>query len=388
MYANLSYFASSSNYSNNEFNFLEESGKRKLVPAHIENLSPYKPGRPSAELCKELGIKGFINLASNENSLGPPKGVKKAINEVLAGVHCYPDASASDLRNALAAKYNVKAANITVGNGSESIISNILRTFLHGSNEVLTSEGTFVGVSLLVKANGSNLVTVPLKNYCFDLEAIANAINKNTKIIYLCNPNNPTGQIISQADFETFIKKVPPHVLVILDEAYYEFAKDYSYFPDSLNYRYDNVLTLRTFSKAYGLAGLRLGYGMAHECLIDYIHRIKLPFEPNTLAQVAGLTALKDDNYLERTLKNNNVGKEYLKQNLDMLGIEHIPTYANFIMINLESENRVNNTYNALLKQGIVIRPLKAFGLPTCMRITIGLPMENQKLIKAFKKII
>ncbi len=388
MYANLNYFASGSHNNNNEYNFLEESAKRKLVPTHIENLSPYKPGRPTKELCQELGVKSFINLASNENSLGAPKGVSRAINKAISGIHCYPDALALDLRLALAQKYLVKPQNITVGSGSESIISNIIRTFLHGNNEVLTSEGTFVGVYLLVKANGSRLVTVPLKNYCFDLEAIADSINKNTKIIYLCNPNNPTGQIIGKDEFEQFIKKVPPHVLVILDEAYYEFACDYSYFPDSLNYRYDNVLTLRTFSKAYGLAGLRLGYGLAHECLIDYIHRIKLPFEPNTLAQVAGLAALKDTAYIERTVQNNAQGKEFLIKHFDALGIEHVPSYANFIMINLETEQRVKLTYEGLLRQGVVIRPLTAFGLPTCMRVTIGLPRENEKFVKALKKLI
>jgi histidinol-phosphate aminotransferase len=259
---------------------------------------------------------------------------------------------------------------------------------LHDDDEVLTSQGTFIGLYVLVKAQGIKLNTVPLKNYHFDLDAIADAVTPKTKIIYLCNPNNPTGTIFTRTEFENFIRKVPEHVLVILDEAYYEFAAHNPEYPDSMRYRLDNVLTLRTFAKAYGMAGIRLGYGLGHEYLIDYVNRIKLPFEPNILAQSAGLAALHDDEYLEHTLLNNEEGMAYLTGEFDKLGLQRIPSYSNFIMIEMGSQEKVARIHEGLLRHGIAIRPLTAFGLPTCWRVSIGLPQENELLIKALKNIL
>jgi histidinol-phosphate aminotransferase len=276
---------------------------------------------------------------------------------------------------------------VAVGSGSESIMANIVRAFLEGDDEVLTSQGTFIGLYVLVRAHGAKLNMVPLKNYAFDLDAIADAINDRTKIIYLCNPNNPTGTIITRSQFDNFISKVPEHVLVLLDEAYYEFTDANPAFPDSMSYRLDNVLTLRTFAKAYGMAGIRLGYGLGHEYLIDFINRIKLPFEPNCLAQAAGLAALADDDYLKRTLANNKEGMQLITQELDRLGLMRIPSHGNFIMVDLFSPQKVTEFHEAILRHGIAIRPLTAFGLPSCIRITVGKPEENQLLVKALRAV-
>ncbi|MEZ4488981.1 MAG: histidinol-phosphate transaminase [Cyanobacteriota/Melainabacteria group bacterium] len=360
---------------------------KDLVPPHVQKLVPYKPGKPPAELQKELGIEEFINLASNENSLGPPQTVLAAIQEASQRIHRYPEVGGLKLRQALAEHYNVKVENVAIGSGSESILANTIRAFLHGDDEVITADGTFIGFYVLVNAQGIKLHKIPLKDYRFDLDAIANAINERTKVVYLCNPNNPTGTIFDREEFETFMNRVPEHVLVILDEAYYEFTKGDQDFPNSMQYRLDNVLTLRTFSKAYGMAGVRVGYGLGHEMLIDYINRIKLPFEPSVMAQAAAYAALQDKEYMDRTLENNQVGMEYLEKNLDRLGIKRVNSWANFILIELGSEEKVASTNDALLRKGIAIRPLTAFGLATCMRITVGIPQENEKLVAALEEI-
>jgi histidinol-phosphate aminotransferase len=359
---------------------------KRLVPPHVESLKPYQPGRPAEELKKELGIERFINLASNENPLGPPDSALKAIQEAFPEISRYPESGGLKLRSALAERYRVKVDNVAIGSGSESIMANIIRAFLHGDDEVITSEGTFIGFYVLIRAQGVKLNMVPLKDYRFDLAAIADAINERTKIIYLCNPNNPTGTIFSRAEFDAFVKRVPEHVLIILDEAYYEFTMGAPEFPDSMTYRYDNVLTLRTFSKAYGMAGLRLGYGLGHDYLISFVNRIKLPFEPNVLAQAAGLAALGDQGFIARSLDNNRRGMSYLSEEFKRLGLKQVPSYANFIMVDFGSEPAVTRLHQALLRQGIAIRPLTAFGLPHCFRVTIGTPDENEALVTALRK--
>lgn len=361
-----------------------EHAIKRLVPPHIERLKPYQPGRPADALKKELGID-IINLASNENPFGPPDSVIKAMQSALPELAGYPEIGSLPLRAALAEKYRVKIDNVAVGSGSESIMANIIRAFLHGDDEALTSHGTFIGFLVLIAAQGVKLKQIPLKNYAFDLDAIADAINEKTKLIYLCNPNNPTGTIFTRKQFDQFIKQVPEHVLVILDEAYYEFTQDDVEFPDSMSYRLDNVLTLRTFSKAYGMAGLRLGYGLGHDHLIGFVNKIKLPFEPNILCQSAGLAALADSNYLERTLANNRQGYRQLVAEFERRGLDYIPSCANFICLELHTEQAVQATHKGLLQKGIAIRPLTAFGLPTCIRITIGLPEQNEQVIAALR---
>lgn len=361
---------------------------KRLVPRHIEELKAYQPGRPARELMQELGIDRFIHLASNENPAGPPESACRAIAEALPMLSRYPESGAFALRETLAETYKVGIDNIVVGSGSESIMANIIRAFLHGDDEVVTSEGTFIGFYVLVNSQGVKLKKVPLKNYHFDLDAIANAITDRTKLVYLCNPNNPTGTIFSRSEFETFIKKIPEHVLVIMDEAYCEYTMGITDFPDSMTYRYDNVLTLRTFSKAYGLAGMRLGYGLGHEYLIKYVNKVKLPFEPNVLAQVAGVAAIKDEEFLRLTLKDNDLGMKMITDEFKRLGVYYVPSHSNFILVPYDSAERVTSLHEGLLRHGIAIRPLAAFGLPDCFRVTVGLPDENQVFIEAFRKVV
>jgi histidinol-phosphate aminotransferase len=358
----------------------------RLVPPYIETLEPYKAGKPIAELKKELGLTDVIKLASNENPLGASPLAIAEMQNVMHELHFYPNGGL-DLREVLAERFDVKVGNVIVGSGSEGIMSNIIRTFLCDDDEVLTSEGTFVGFYVLARSRGVKMVTVPLRSYQFDLSAIAAEINERTKIIYLANPNNPTGTIFTKHEFDEFMKHVPPHVLIILDEAYFEYAKDNPQYPDSMHYRYDNVITLRTFSKIYGLAGIRIGYGFAHDELITNLLKVKLPFEPSTLAQAAGIGALNDTGFVHRSLEVNAEGMKYVVPKLTELGFTVVPSDANFVMCPLESPAAVSELYNELLKLGVIIRPLPAFRLPHCVRITIGTMAENERMIQALRTI-
>lgn len=359
----------------------------RLVPPYIESLEPYKPGKPIAELQKELGITSVVKLASNENPLGPSPLAIEAMSHVGEDLHRYPNGGL-DLREVLARQFRLKVGNVIAGSGSEGIMSNIIRAFLCDDDEVLTSEGTFVGFYVLARSRGTKLVTVPLKEYHFDLGAIASHINGHTKIIYLANPNNPTGTIFTKAEFDAFIKRVPPHVLIILDEAYFEYAQRSPDYPDSMAYRYDNVITLRTFSKAYGIAGVRIGYGFAHDSLITNLLKVKLPFEPSTLAQAAGIGALRDEAFLRRTLEVNEEGKRTLIPLLRETGLTTVPTEANFVCVPLAGEESADALYRGLLSHGVIIRPLQAFGLPHCVRITIGTAEQNRVLLDALRSVV
>jgi len=357
-----------------------------LVPSYIETLEPYRAGKSIRELQRERGITRVVKLASNENPLGPSPRALEEMSRHFQDLHYYPNGGL-DLRQELAVRYDLKVANVIAGSGSEGIMSNIIRTFLCDDDEVLTSEGTFVGFYVLARSRGTPMITIPLKEYHFDLPAIAAAITDHTKIIYLANPNNPTGTIFTRAVFDEFMRAVPPHVLIILDEAYFEYAKDNPKYPDSMHYRYDNVITLRTFSKIYGLAGVRIGYGFAHETLIANLLKVKLPFEPSTLAQAAGIAALQDAAYVHRSLEANATGMRFVVPELQDMGFAVIPSDANFVFLPLESERAVDTLFQELLKLGVIIRPLQPFGLPHCVRITIGTQEENEILVKALKTV-
>jgi len=358
-----------------------------LVPPYIESLEPYRPGKPIAELRKELGLTSIVKLASNENPLGPSPLAKNAIREHLTDLHRYPNGGL-DLREVLASKFNVKVGNVIAGSGSEGIMSSIIRTFLCDDDEVLTSEGTFVGFYVLARSRGIRLVQVPQLDYRFDLRALAGAITERTKIIYLANPNNPTGTIFSTREFDAFMKSVPEHVLIILDEAYFEYARENPRYPDSMQYRYDNVITLRTFSKIYGLAGIRIGYGFAHDLLISNLLKVKLPFEPSTLAQVAGIAALEDSEFLHRSLMVNAAGRRQVAASLEDLGLHPVPSEANFLMVPCEGEAVALSIYESLLRYGVIVRPLRAFGLPHCLRITVGTQDQNIVLVDALRAVL
>ncbi|APF18473.1 Histidinol-phosphate aminotransferase [Caldithrix abyssi DSM 13497] len=359
-----------------------------LVPQHIKDLRPYKPGKSIEELKRELGLSKIVKLASNENPIGVSPLALQAMHKALTTVNRYPSPDAYELRRALAAKYDVKIENVFTGNGSEGIIAAIMRTFLLDDEEAITSHGSFVTFDVQAQSRGIKVIRTPLKDYRLDLQAMAERITPKTKIIYLANPNNPTGTIFTVSEFQNFIKKVPERVLVILDEAYFEFAHDAPTYPDSMQYRLDNVITLRTFSKAYGLAGVRIGYGFAHEELIANLMKIKLTFEPNTLAQMAAVAAMEDADFLEQTLHNNRIGKQFLYDLFKKVGVQYLESYTNFVTIVFESEKRVNTLFEKLLKEGVIVRPLKSFGLPNCIRVSIGLPEENEFFAQKLKKVL
>ncbi|MGB5875728.1 MAG: histidinol-phosphate transaminase [Bacteroidota bacterium] len=358
-----------------------------LVPPYIESLEPYQPGKSIAEIQREYGLTNVIKLASNENPLGPSPKALEELERHHSGLHFYPDGGL-ELRRVLAEKFCLRVDNVIAGSGSEGIMSNIIRTFLCDEDEVLTSEGTFVGFYVLARSRGVKMVTVPLHEYRFDLRALAAHITDQTKIIYLANPNNPTGTIFTVGEFDEFMRKVPPRTLIILDEAYFEYATENPEYPDSMIYRYDNVITLRTFSKIYGLAGVRIGYGFAHDMLIRNLLKVKLPFEPSTLAQAAGIAALDDSEYLRRSVTVNAEGKELLFPALQNLGLGVVRTNANFVFVPFANEDQVNAVYEGLLRLGVIVRPLKAFGLPSCVRITIGTEGQNRKLVEALQKVL
>jgi histidinol-phosphate aminotransferase len=356
-----------------------------LVPPNIESLRPYEAGRTIESVRRQYGLTRIAKLASNENPLGASPKALQAISETLPGLNLYPDGGLH-LREVLAAQFDLKVVNVIAGSGSEGIMSNIIRAFLCDEDEVLTTEAAFIGFQVLARSRGVKYRTVPYRDWHYDLPALTAEINQHTKIIYLANPNNPTGTIFTRQQFDEFYKHVPERVLIILDEAYFEYAKDNPRYPDSMHYRYDNVITLRTFSKAYGLAGVRIGYGFAHEELIRNLLKVKLPFEPSTPAQAAGIAALADKEFLHRSLELNARGLRYLTEGLRELGLTLAPSEANFVMVAMASEQEAFRIFEELLSQGVVVRPLKAFGLPNCLRISTGTDEDNRFCMEAFRR--
>ena len=351
-----------------------------LVPPYIESLRPYEAGRDSEEVRREFGLARVIKLASNENPLGTSPLALERMRGATGALNLYPNGGL-DLRRELARQYDLRVENVIAGSGSEGIMSNIIRAFLCDEDETLTTESAFIGFQTLAKSRGVAYRTVPYKDWHYDLEALAGQINERTKIIYLANPNNPTGTIFTRHEFDRFYRHVPERALIILDEAYFEYAKDNPRYPDSMHYRYDNVITLRTFSKVYGLAGARIGYGFAHQALIANLLKVKLPFEPSTLAQAAGIGALADKEFLHRSLELNARGIRFLSESLRGMGFEVPPSDANFVMMALKDAEEAARIANGLLREGIIVRPLRAFGLPQAIRISTGTDEENRVLV-------
>ena len=359
-----------------------------LVPPHIANLKVYQSGMSIAEVQRTYGLTRIVKLASNENPWGPSPLALAAVRRHLEESHRYPDQSAFELRHALAQRYRLGPENIIVGNGSEGIMAYICRAFLHSGDEALTAAATFTGFPILCRSRGIEPIEVPLRDYCFDLSAIAERITPRTKLIYLCNPNNPTGTFFGRKAFDEFMTRVPPRALVLLDEAYFEFAQDLPDYPDSMDYRHDNVITLRTFSKAYGLAGFRIGYGFGHPELIASLWKVKLPFEPGGLSQEAGVAALEDHQFLAHTLQQNRGGLDLFRRELTQLGINWIPSATNFLAFETPAGWTSDDLFQAMLRRGVIIRPLQQNGLPGCLRISVGTPEENQVCVDVLREIL
>ena len=359
-----------------------------LVPRHIQDLQSYKPGRPIEDVRRELRLERIIKLASNENPNGPSPKALESVKNTLPDNFRYPDAAALTLREKLAERFQLKMENVVVGAGSEGVMSTIMRTFLRGGDEIIAADNSFIGFRVLANASGIHTNWVPLNSYHHDLNAMTEQINDYTKIIYLANPDNPTGTYFTKAEFDQFMIRVPERVLIILDEAYFEYARHLDDYPDSMHYRYDNVITLRTFSKAHGLAGFRAGYGFAHEDLIENLNKVKLPFEPSWPAQIVALAALDDEDYIQTTVNNCHQGKEKLEMAFQEAGIETIPSAANFITLVFSPAKKAKAFNEAMLQKGIILRHLPGWGLPNCIRVTIGKEEENEHLIKCISKIL
>jgi histidinol-phosphate aminotransferase len=362
---------------------------KNLVPDSIRNLQVYQAGKPIDELAREKGLTKISKLASNENPLGPSPFAIREMTKALWDLHRYPDMHAYALKRALADLYTLKLENIVLGSGSEGIMGYIARAFLSPGLEVLTSEKTFIGFTILARSAGAIIKTVPqTDDHRYDVNAMALAITEKTKVIYIANPNNPTGTYITKNEFDHLMKHVPSHVLVILDEAYFEFAKGKEDYPDSMTYRYDNVITLRTFSKAYGLSGVRVGYGFGHEDLMSNLNKAKLPFEPNLIAQVGAVGALEDMPHLDRTIMNNSIQYYRTFDFLKKQGFKPIASIANFITVPTGSAKASDTLYNMLLNEGVIIRPLKANEMPDYVRVSLGTHKEMDHFFEAMNKIM
>ena len=358
----------------------------RLVNEPILDIHPYQPGKPIEELERELGIPGAVKLASNENPFPPPPGVLEALRKTLAGLHRYPDGSGYYLRQALAKKHGVSPESIVLGNGSNELIELLARTFVRPGEEVVLPHPSFVVYPSIVQAVGGTRVVVTLKEHRIDLSKMRHAVTALTKMVFIANPNNPTGTIVTAEEVETFLDKVPGHVIVVFDEAYYDFAAGPD-FPDTLGHvRHGRrVVVLRTFSKMASLAGLRVGYAVADPDCIALVNRIRQPFNVNTLAQVAALAALGDESHVQRSVEAVREGVRSLAAALTALGVRHVPSRANFILAEFEDATRV---YEQLLKLGVIVRPMTSFGLERALRITVGTPGENARLVEALRTVL
>ncbi len=356
------------------------------VPDHIRSLKPYVPGKPIEELEREYRIRNAVKLASNENPLGPSPLAIAAIQKVLAGLHRYPDDSGHHLIHKLADRLSLEPASIVLGNGSDEVLAMLARAFLCPGTTAVIPTPSFLMYELVVRWAGAKCVFVPLREMTIDLAAVQKKITDDCRMVFLCNPNNPTGTTVTLEDFESFLKSIPSDVIVVVDEAYGEFVRD-KHCPYGIDYLNSDrpVVTLRTFSKAYGLAGLRIGFGCMHPEIAAVLHQVRPPFNVNIIAQVAAAAALDDTAFLERTRQLIRDGLAYLGGALDRLGMRHFPTQANFFLIDVGMP--ADDVYEQLLRQGVITRSMSAYGFPRFVRVNIGLPKENERLIRALEKI-
>lgn len=364
------------------------------MSAEILNLVPYKPGKPIAETQREYNLTEVIKLASNENALGPSPAAIKALEKWIKEQHIYPDPSSFDLVHRLSQKWNVPVSNIGIGNGSNEIIDLLIRIFCEPGDAILTSQAAFVAYQVCAQAARVKVRTVPLKEpLTIDLQAIADDFFQNpaakTKLIFIPNPNNPTGTCVTAKEVEQFLSRLGNRddVLLVFDEAYTEFVRDPE-FKEALEFRkkYSNIIVIKTFSKVYGLAGLRLGALVAPEFVLEFFNRVRNPFNVNSLAQVAGLAALDDQEYIKNSQKMVWNGIDFWEKNLQRLGLKYFPTQANFILVDLNRNAQVCFEY--LLRQGVILRPVANYGFPNYIRISIGLESENQKALVAIEKML
>jgi histidinol-phosphate aminotransferase len=358
-----------------------------LIADDIAALVPYPPGKPLEELEREMGVANAVKLASNENPLGPSPAAVDAVANALGNLHRYPDGRGYYLKEALAQKLGVAMDQIVLGNGSNEIIELAVRTFLRPGLEVVFSDPTFLVYAKVVQGASGTITRVPLKDFNHDLSGLASAVTDKTRLLFLDNPNNPTGTLVPADELKKFMADLPRSVILILDEAYVDFVRSGNAIdPRDVIDSDRPVIFLRTFSKAYGLAGLRVGYGLAHREIVDYLDRVRQPFNVNTLAQVGALAALEDEEFRQKTLELTWDGLAWLSRELEALGMKAYPTQTNFMMIG--TNGSADEISKALLPKGLIVRSLSSYGYPDIIRVNAGLPEENQRLIQGFKEVL
>lgn len=359
----------------------------KIIRPGIKDLHPYIPGKPVEDLERELGISNAAKLASNENPLGPSQLAIEAIAKYRDAIHIYPDGDCYNLKQALAKRLNVNAKQITIGNGSNEIIELVSRLFIGPGIDVVVSQYSFAIYALVAQALNANCIQVPAKQWGHDLDAMLAAINENTKMVFIANPNNPTGTYVSASALKNFLSNIPNQVIVVLDEAYFEYVEHEDY-PDgiSLLSEYDNLVVMRTFSKIYGLAGLRIGYGVSSVKIADYLNRIRQPFNVNQLAQQSALAALTDEQHVQHSISVNKAGMQQLETGLQRLGLDTIPSVGNFISFAVDGD--AQTVYEALLRKAVIVRPMASYKMPQHLRVTIGTVDQNQQFLQALSEVV
>ena len=360
---------------------------RKIYKDYIEAIRPYEPGKPLHEVERELGLSRVTKMASNENPLGPSRRALRAMRRALREAHLYPDGSCYYLKKRLAEELGIGENQLIIGNGSNEIIEFLARGFLSEGDQVISSASTFLVYPILTQCLGAEYVEVPMKDFRYDLKGILDRITDRTRLIFIANPNNPTGTHVTRDEAEDFLTKVPKEVIVCFDEAYVDFveAKDFPYLLFHVKTEKPNLIVLRTFSKSFGLAGLRVGYGMGPPELIRYLHKIRQPFNVNSIAQAGAAAALDDRLFLWRTKSLVARGRRYLYRRLKRLGLRFIQSQANFVLIDVERD--ADEVFQEFLRRGLIIRSMKAYGLPTWIRLTIGRRSDNARFIRTLKKI-
>lgn len=358
------------------------------APQHIQKIAPYQGGKPITELAREmhLNVEDIVKLASNENPLGISPKADYAIQEAILEIARYPDGNSFALREAVSNKFNVSPDQIVFGNGSNDILELVARAYLSADSEVIYSQHAFAVYPLVTQAMGAKGVVVPAKDFGHDLPAMLAAVTDKTSLIFIANPNNPTGTLLAKDALFAFLQQVPKNVLVVLDEAYDEYlpAEHKSQAISWLN-EFDNLLISRTFSKAYGLAGLRIGFGLCHAQIADMMNRVRQPFNVNSVAQAAAVASLADDDFVERSYALNQAGMAQLKQGFDQLGLSYIPSFANFISVKVGDAATINQK---LLQNGVIVRPVANYEMPEYLRVSIGLFSENAKFLDVLAKIL
>jgi len=353
------------------------------VHPDILSLSPYVPGKPIEELQRELGLERVIKLASNENPLGPSPKALAVLDEGMATLHRYPDGGAFRLRQALAERWKVTPDHVILGNGSDELLGLLARTFLAPGDEAVMADQTFVIYKMEVTAAHGTVVTVPLVQWRHDVEAMADAVTPRTRLLFLCNPNNPTGTMVSRAEVAHLLSRIPDHVIVVFDEAYFEYVRSAD-FPDSMAYvrQGRHAIVLRTFSKIYGLAGLRIGYGITTPEMTNLLNRVRPPFNANSLAQLAGLAALGDDEHVAKSRAVNEGGMEQITKGLQTLGCTPVPSETNFLYFDTGRDGR--GVFESLLRQGVIVRHIEG----RMVRVTVGQAEENQIFLAALARVL